>query len=478
MESRKTLKQRKFIRKSSLPLESGKQIDLNKKKTAKQTFDERFHIGTVHSTMGICRSETFQVVLDCHQGSGLIIGGKTPCGRGQIITQIIPDSVADRSGCIQKGDRILSINKLYNLDVTVIRQILGDLGPKNATYHGQHWVELEIEFEMSDSVIPASGVFNVKLSKVHGNGLGITVNGTNHGTFVISEVKPGSPAHRTGSLRAGDILLAVDSHTLQHFNVDSLLKDNKNDFTTLTIKRNSLPDFLFDAQQRCNTIYGNTTVRNGMDTNNYGLKSDYVNTRQCEMGSVFKAQSCQPEFYQFDDKRQMIQLRRPFGNESSEPPCIGRTIGNDHTQSLTTEVPDDQYNDHQYEDEYGNHQRFTSYDSNMPPPMEKHVYGTHQIVTNVRLEPNGGPLGITLAGSEDMQKPILISGIIENGVAYNTKKLNIGDRLLAINDESVQDVPLSRATKLLQNIGNVVDLKISRNINGKECVRYPIWKFN
>lgn len=108
--------------------------------------------------------------------------------------------------------------------------------------------------------------------------------------------------------------------------------------------------------------------------------------------------------------------------------------------------------------------------------MDNHIYSSsggngsdnirpHQlIITNVRLETNGGPLGITLAGSEDLQKPIIISGLIEGGIAYNTKKLNIGDCLLAINNENVQGVPLSHATKLLQNLGNLVDLKISRNI--------------
>lgn len=100
--------------------------------------------------------------------------------------------------------------------------------------------------------------------------------------------------------------------------------------------------------------------------------------------------------------------------------------------------------------------------------MENRIYGTHQLVFNVRLEPNGGPLGITLAGSEDLQKPILISGLIEDGCAFNTRQISIGDCLLAINGESVQDVPLSQATKLLQNIGiSLVELKLARNICGK-----------
>lgn len=102
--------------------------------------------------------------------------------------------------------------------------------------------------------------------------------------------------------------------------------------------------------------------------------------------------------------------------------------------------------------------------------MENNNYTTHQLVINVRLEINGGPLGITLAGSEDSSKPILISDILEGGIAHNSRNIQIGDCLLAVNGESVQSKPLSHATKLLQNLGNIVDLKISRNFNGRSLV--------
>lgn len=92
-------------------------------------------------------------------------------------------------------------------------------------------------------------------------------SGSPHGAFIITDVKPGSPAHRTGSLRSGDILLAVDSHPIQHFNVDILLKENKNECITLTVKRNSLPDYLFDGQSRQNAA---TYANYDMATNSFG----------------------------------------------------------------------------------------------------------------------------------------------------------------------------------------------------------------
>lgn len=304
-------------------------------------------------------------MLDCSHGSGIKIGSQI--GQGYTIAQLLPDSAADRSGCIQIGDRLLSINKLYNLDANMIRQILGDSNtgtmPNYANVPNPYWVEVEIEFDIFDSVIASQGVFNVKLAKVNKSGLGITVNATAHGSFIISEVKRGSPAHRTGSLRGGDILLAVDAQQLTHYNVDGLLKDRSKDFTTLTINRNSLPDFLFDAQQRCNGIYSNGSGSSKTDYNIYGSGSmgKYLDGKSVTFDKLpptnhtIKAQSCQPEYFigakEHDKSRQSTpgftgtQLRRPFLCKSGEEPsCLSRLITNDSTNSMTTEMADAEFN--------------------------------------------------------------------------------------------------------------------------------------
>lgn len=310
-------------------------------------------------------------MLDCSQGSGIMIG--TKIGQGYSIISIVPDSVADRSGCIQIGDRLLSINKLYNLDASTIRQILGDNGSGSSSSNSSainsnyqtpspYWVELEIEFDMFDSVIPSQGVFNVKLAKVNKSGLGITVNATSHGSFIISEVKRGSPAHRTGSLRAGDILLAVDSQQLQHYNVDALLKDPTKEFTTLTINRNSLPDFLFDAQQRFNGIYSNGSGSSKNDYNIYGsgTVSKYLDSKNVTfdkmstLSNAMKAKSCQPDYFHVKDQDKSRQttpfgaggatMRHPFLCKTSEPPSINRNVAAENTNSLTTELADEEFN--------------------------------------------------------------------------------------------------------------------------------------
>uniref|UniRef100_A0A0K8VFY4 Glutamate receptor-interacting protein 2 n=1 Tax=Bactrocera latifrons TaxID=174628 RepID=A0A0K8VFY4_BACLA len=448
-------------------------------------------VGTLHhpSAIGICRSETFPVLLDCSQGSGIVLGLTTACGRAVTIAQVLADSVADRSGSIQKGDRIVAINKMYNLDVQTMRQLLGEnrtlQSAKSTQSAAANWLELEIEIDMADSVVPSSGVYNVKLLRAGKSGLGISVNGSSHGGFVISDVKPGSPAHRTGSLRGGDILLAVDNHPVQHYNVDSLLKESPSamDFTTLTVKRVMLPDFLFDAQQKMPTpIYSNCPA----SPSEHDLYSTaaYVTSKFNDCLSL-KSTTPQSDFYHntagIDDgcSLQSVQMRHhphPCNTWSANTSAMGRSFAAQNTQSLTTELPDNE--DTTYQDFTGyDLDRYASADCSalLPPPMENKVYGSaasssskssgsslHQIIFTVRLEPKGGLLGITLAGSEDISKPITISGIVEGGIAHKHGQIHIGDQLLAINEDSVQGMPLSQATNILQNLGETVDLKILR----------------
>lgn len=80
----------------------------------------------------------------------------------------------------------------------------------------------------------------------------------------------------------------------------------------------------------------------------------------------------------------------------------------------------------------------------------------------VKLEKNAGPLGITLAGSEQPGQPITISAIADGGLAQKSGEVEIGDKLLAVNGQNVQNMALSDATKLLHKFNDVVYLHLSR----------------
>ncbi|XP_017061551.1 glutamate receptor-interacting protein 1 isoform X2 [Drosophila ficusphila] len=502
LESRKSStagrQRQRLSRKSSLPLES--QVS-----TLSAT-------GTAGVTagLGLCRAESFPVLLDCSQGAGIVLGesGANMPGAGGpgavTIDKIIADSVADRSGCIQTGDRIVAINKMYSLDAAAMRQLLeGGFTRSGGGNSGTpaNWLELEIEFDMPDAVVPSSGVFSVKLLTAGKRGLGLSVSGASHGGLVISDVKMGSPAHRSGSLRSGDILLAVDQHPVQHFNVDALLTEEGrsqnssqsfSEFTTVTIKRVVLPDFLpmsIPIYSNCPASGNNLGTGIGASANfptDHDLySSTYVTAGKYADCVSLKSKTPQPEYFRVpsmdDASLQSVQLRSGAGSAGGQTKGWSTGVNSrsfvmpPNTQSLTTELPEEEDEQEQL---YAGYElnRYASVDCTaLPPPMENKVYGSaassssksscsslHQIIFTVRLEPKGGLLGITLAGSEDITKPITISGLVEGGIAQKNGQINVGDQLLAIDEHSVQGIPLSHATSLLQNLGDLVDLKILR----------------
>ncbi|KAH8409109.1 hypothetical protein KR009_007609 [Drosophila setifemur] len=512
LESRKSStagrQRQRFARKSSLPLEGAGQTNPGSGSAATG--------GGIHGSsslgmgLGLCRAESFPVLLDCSHGAGIVLadgvggggGGGGSAGGAVAIAQILADSVADRSGCIQVGDRIVAINKMYSLDAASMRQILeGGVAARtnapssNGNSAPANWLELEIEFDMPDAVVPSSGVFSVKLPRAGKCGLGLSVSGSSHGGLVVSDVKMGSPAHRSGSLRVGDILLAVDQHPVQHFNVDALLKEEgrpshgSSDFTTLTIKRVVLPDFLPISSP----IYSNCPASGltmglgvGLGLGSGGdhdlYSSAYVTSGKYADCVSLKSRTPQPDYFRVpsmdDASLQSVQMRSGSGSggQVNGWPNSRSYVAPQNTQSLTTELPEEEDEQEQLYPGYELN-RYASVDCTaLPPPMESKVYGSaasssskssgsslHQIIFTVRLEPKGGLLGITLAGSEDITKPITISGVVEGGIAHKNSQIQVGDQLLAIDEHSVQGMPLSHATSLLQNLGDLVDLKILRS---------------
>ncbi|KAF7269698.1 hypothetical protein GWI33_017282 [Rhynchophorus ferrugineus] len=162
--------------------------------------------------------------------------------------------------------------------------------------------------------------------------------------FIISEIKRGSIAHRTGTLHAGDRLLAIDNRPLDHLSLETafdILQTSSNDIVTLKVEKT--------------------------ETENANLFLDSV-------------------------------------------------------------------------------------------------------VYTVELHRYGGPLGITISGSEDCGDPIVLSRLTEGGLAEKTGALHVGDRILAINGENLDHRPLSDAIRLLQTSGDRVQLKIARNLKNDSAL--------
>uniref|UniRef100_A0A6I8NRC6 Glutamate receptor interacting protein 2 n=1 Tax=Ornithorhynchus anatinus TaxID=9258 RepID=A0A6I8NRC6_ORNAN len=298
------------------------------------------------STVGpggqIVHTETTEVILrgDPLNGFGLQLQGgifaTETLSSPPLIRFIEPDSPAERCGLLQVGDRVLSINSIATEDGTLeeANQLLRDAALSNK-------VVLEVEFDVAESVIPSSGTFHVKLPKKRGVELGITISSACRKAgdpLIISDIKKGSVAHRTGTLEPGDKLLAIDNIRLDNCSME-------------------------DAVQIL---------------------------RQCE---------------------DLVKLK----------------IRKDEDNSDEQET-------------------------------------TGAIIYTVELKRYGGPLGITISGTEEPFDPIVISGLTKRGLAERTGAIHVGDRILAINNVSLKGKPLSEAIHLLQMAGETVTLKIKKQM--------------
>ncbi|XP_034028553.1 glutamate receptor-interacting protein 2-like isoform X2 [Thalassophryne amazonica] len=153
-----------------------------------------------------------------------------------VIRFIEPDSPAERCGLLQVGDRLLSINGVPTEDGTLeeAHQLLRDSALTNK-------VTVEVEFDVAESVVPSSGTFHVKLPKRRGVELGITISASKKPgkPLIISDIKKGSIAHRTGTLEPGDRLLAIDTMRLENCTMEDamLVLQQAEDMVKLRIQK-------------------------------------------------------------------------------------------------------------------------------------------------------------------------------------------------------------------------------------------------
>uniref|UniRef100_G3TSJ5 Glutamate receptor interacting protein 2 n=1 Tax=Loxodonta africana TaxID=9785 RepID=G3TSJ5_LOXAF len=320
--------------------------------------EHKSSLSLASSTVGpggqIVHTETTEVVLcgDPLSGFGLQLQGgifaTETLSSPPLVRFIEPDSPAERCGLLQVGDRVLSINGIATEDGTMeeANQLLRDAALA-------HKVVLEIEFDVAESVIPSSGTFHVKLPKRRGVELGITISSPATASrkrgepLIISDIKKGSVAHRTGTLEPGDKLLAIDNIRLDNCPME-------------------------DAVQIL---------------------------RQCE---------------------DLVKLK------------VRKDEDNSDEQETTGAI---------------------SY--------------------TVELKRYGGPLGITISGTEEPFDPIIISGLTKRGLAERTGAIHVGDRILAINSVSLKGRPLSEAIHLLQVAGETVTLKIKKQLDRFACATSP-----
>ncbi|XP_032377798.1 glutamate receptor-interacting protein 2 isoform X7 [Etheostoma spectabile] len=192
--------------------------------------DHKSSLSLTSSSVGpggqIFHVETSEVILrgDPLTGFGIQLQGGVfateTLSAPPVIRFIEPDSPAERCGLLQVGDRLLSINGIPTEDGTLeeAHQLLRDSALANK-------VTVEIEFDVAESVVPSSGTFHVKLPKRRGVELGITISASKKPgkPLIISDIRKGSIAHRTGTLEPGDRLLAIDSVRLENCTMEDAM---------------------------------------------------------------------------------------------------------------------------------------------------------------------------------------------------------------------------------------------------------------
>uniref|UniRef100_UPI00358E3A2D glutamate receptor-interacting protein 1-like n=1 Tax=Myxine glutinosa TaxID=7769 RepID=UPI00358E3A2D len=190
-------------------------------------------ISTASSSLGlggqVVRTENVVVELQGGFSGGLgiqIQGGLFPSetlASPPIITCVESKSEAERCGLLQIGDRLLAVNGLHTEGGTLedAQHLLHSAGLS------RH-VTLDVEFDVAESVIPSSGTFHVKLPSKRGMDLGVSIaappNRKPGDAPIITGVKKGSVAHRTGTLAPGDRLLAIDGERLEVSSVERAIR--------------------------------------------------------------------------------------------------------------------------------------------------------------------------------------------------------------------------------------------------------------
>ncbi|RVE47556.1 hypothetical protein evm_007815 [Chilo suppressalis] len=345
-----------------------------------------------YMSLSVCRTESLNIQLEVPPGqsSGMAVHEENAT---LVVSHVATQSPAYRSGCLQIRDRVMSINGHENLTVDVANEIL----QRRNDSHNPKYLTLNVEFSMPNTIEASSGVFNVKLAKTTA-GLGVTITGckqkllSNEEPMVISDIKPGSVAHRSGALAPGDQLLAINGQPLHNLSLDTafnILQNSPDDIITLKIRKRDLTE-------------------DWSNIHKHNAKLALQSFSNIEIKAVVHS-----------------------GEDSGH-----------HTDSPNNSAKES-------ERSHGSNEN-----------------GNTAVFTVELIKQENGPLGLTIAGSEDINQPILLSGLVEGGVAEKCGKLAIGDELLTINGESVLNKPLSEAIKLLQQSGQRVQLQLCRKVTG------------
>lgn len=368
------------------------------------------------------------------------------------IDHIDPMSIADRCGALHLGDHITSI------DGTSVDQMSIAEASRLIETHTQDTIKLEllphrlVERQQSRDYINKNGLLKAPVSissaatsvvisnqichvdtvevSLCGDhkGVGLTVDGGPPEGITVYSIQPGSAAERCGVIQEGDRVVGVNDIEITNQSaeqVNQLIRDHRHR-CDLTIE--------YDVAESVMPSSGIFVVKLPNHPRNLGLTIKAIR-RELIITSV---------------KKGSVSYR--CGSVQTGDRILA--INDIRTEGLTIE--DAMHLLHSPEDIIKIKLRREEH------PNDESC--DESVVYTVELHRRGGPLGITISGTDSPGDPIIISDIIKGGLAEKTGAIHIGDLLLAINGEMMKGRTLTEATEMLQNAEDLITLKIARPI--------------
>lgn len=444
--------------------------------------------------------------------------------RPLIFSHIRRGGPVHREGSIRPGDRLLAIDghSMENASLAEAQALL-----QHKICHSESWERVEGDLECSHGSIPCcSGerctLLVVEYDVVERRGLSesrgpllvelqmdypdeelglslamlpedVPLSPQQRSAALVEAVRPASIAERCGALHSGDVLLSIGK--LQHKEVDE--KSNETEGSSLNgvakqtwvIQIEVLP---LSQMDNWNSSRHNQSD-SGSDGNKRGCHSPSIHHAPAEEILNLEAFLQTPSNFRnsgYSEKMVLKWQRRSLpslggidvdcsavsdvvegeiqdeGNPPRMKPISWMDVNNEHLVERCSSL-------RIAEADLSDVNRGDDVDANSPSHFAPTPYAdeSEAEVYVVQVPRHGGPLGITLSGTEDPLENITISGLVEGGPAKCTDALRIGDRLLAVGGESLAGRPLSEAVALLRAANDPVLLHIARAM--RQCDDHP-----
>eukprot|EP00800_Vazella_pourtalesii_P012329 TRINITY_DN2913_c0_g2_i5.p1 TRINITY_DN2913_c0_g2~~TRINITY_DN2913_c0_g2_i5.p1 ORF type:complete len:867 (-),score=220.48 TRINITY_DN2913_c0_g2_i5:132-2732(-) len=421
---------------------------------------------------------TLELLRTPYTSLGLSLIGSPIPGGPIIVSSIKPGSISDRTGALHVGDQIISINGknvqgLSVLDSSKLLQVPSirvslELLPDNIPYQTNPFFNKEYprmsnsdsmsqlnssvaEFGLRPGALSAQSIRStmtlqrlparqetliVQLNPTL-DGYGIGIDSLSHptsGHVVITNIEFNSPAYQCGVLMEGDHILTVNDRPVHSaVQCQQLLQES--------LMQNRILDLLIelDVNEAVTPSSGTFSIklmRSGLPSLGVTLNGPV----QGERGAIWIAKI----------KKGGVAYR-------SGGLQIGDVLLEINGQSLSHCTLSDAVHLLQEPDDL-----VTLKISKETQLLGPRLSDFNSITYTVELPKDKGNLGISIRGTSTAGSSVVVSHLMEGGVASRTEAIHVGDEILSINGVSVKDKTLLNCANMLEEAEIVVALQIRK----------------